>query len=161
VEKPILVAFAEAVADAIRELQQNVEVMPLRDVRSLEGYSAVVVGAPLYMFRWHKDAVAFLTRFRDALVGMPLAVFALGPFNDIEREWTEVRGQLDKELAKFPWLRTFDIKIVGGKFDAALLRFPYTLLPALKKLPAADIRDWRDIAEWGRKVSALFSPQEN
>jgi menaquinone-dependent protoporphyrinogen oxidase len=57
------------------------------------------MGAPLYMFRWHKDAKSFLARHRQALTARPAAVFALGPFHVDEKEFQDARGQLDKELA--------------------------------------------------------------
>lgn len=57
----------------------------------------MVLGTPLYMFHCHKDALGFLSRHRDALAKRPAAVFALGPFNDEEKEWQEVRGQMAGE----------------------------------------------------------------
>jgi menaquinone-dependent protoporphyrinogen oxidase len=162
----VLVAFAtrygstqevaEAVAEALREEDVEVEVSRLRDVRSLEEYRGVVIGAPLQMFRWHKDALGFLSRYRRALEGLPVAVFALGPFNDVEKEWADVRSQLDKELARLPWFTPVEVRVFGGKFDPQTLRAPYNLLPGLKRLPANDIRDWNEIAAWGRGLSMVF-----
>ena len=79
-----------------------VDIQTMREVRTLEGYDAVVLGAALYMFRWHKDARRFLSRHRNALTERPVAVFALGPVHDPydEEEWQDSRAQLDKELAK-------------------------------------------------------------
>ncbi len=139
---------AEAVATALREAGQQVDLQPLRGVRTLEGVRAVVMGAPLYVFHWHRDAKSFLSRHRRALAERPVVVFALGPFHDKEEEWQEVRKELDKELANFPWLTPLDIKIVGGKFDPAALRFPHNLIPALKQMPPTDIRDWAAIRDW-------------
>jgi menaquinone-dependent protoporphyrinogen oxidase len=75
---------AEAVAATLRERGLEVDIQPMRQVRTLAGYSAVVLGAPLYMFRWHKDARRFLSRHRQALTKHPpesirVAIFALGP----------------------------------------------------------------------------------
>ena len=78
----VLVAFAtrygstqevaEAVATALRAKGFDVDVRPLKTVRSVEGYGAVVVGAPLQMFRWHKDAFAFLKKHKPSpLVNSP------------------------------------------------------------------------------------------
>ena len=117
---------AEAVASTLGESGLAVDIQLLRDVKSLEGYQAVVMGAPLYMFRWHKDALHFLKRHRQALADRPTAVFALGPFNDVEKEWTDVRAQLDKALAKFPWFAPVAVQVFGGKFDPATLRPPYS-----------------------------------
>ncbi|HMN28643.1 MAG TPA: flavodoxin domain-containing protein, partial [Caldilineaceae bacterium] len=155
---------AEAVAQTLREGGLVVELQPMRAVRTLTGYGAVVLGAPLYMFHWHKDARNFLAQHHESLIDRPVAVFALGPFHDEEKEWQEVRTQLDKELARFPWLAPVAITVFGGKFDPAQLRFPFNLLPALKRMPASDIRDWTAIRAWAsglaEQFQATLSPAE-
>ena len=72
---------AEVVAATLREQGGEVDLRPIREVRTLAGYSAVVLGAPLYMFHWHKDARRFLSRYQSVLTGgLPIAIFAGGPF---------------------------------------------------------------------------------
>jgi len=144
---------AEAVAETLRERGLGVSVQPMQEVRTLQGYSAVVLGTALYMFRLHKDAHRFLTRHREALSKRPVAIFAMGPINNDEKEWQGVRAQLDKELAMFPWFTPVAQEIFGGKFDPAKLRFPYNLVPYLKRLPASDIRDWNAIRAWASTVA--------
>ncbi len=139
---------AEALADTLRQGGVEVDLQPAGKVRTLEGYRAVVLGAPLYLFHWHKDALGFLSRHRNALLQTPLAIFALGPINNVEKEFREARGQLDTELAKFPWLKPVAIEIVGGKLEPAKFRFPYNLIPAMRNMPASDIRDWDAIRAW-------------
>jgi len=149
---------AEAVASTLRERGLEVDFQPMQDVRTLDQYGAVVLGAPLYMFHWHKDALNFLARHRAALTARPVAIFALGPFHAEEKEYQEVRRQLDKELAKFPWLTPEAIAIFGGKFDPEKLTFPHNLVPALKNMPASDIRDWTAIRAWASDLAAQFQP---
>jgi len=144
--------IAEAVAATLRKAGLEVDCQPMRQVRTLDGYRAVVLGAPLYMFRWHKDARRFLSRHREALAKRPVAVFALGPFHDKEEEWKEVRAELDKELAKFPWFRPVAVEVFGGKFDPKNLGFPLSLIPALRQMPASDIRDWTAIRAWASNL---------
>jgi menaquinone-dependent protoporphyrinogen oxidase len=139
---------AEAAADTMRKQGLQVDVKPMRETGSLEGYGSVILGAPLYMFRWHKDARRFLSQNSESLKDKPTAVFALGPFNDEEKEFREARGQLDKELARHPWFSPVAVEVFGGKFDPALLRFPYNVVPGLKRLPVTDIRDWEAIRGW-------------
>ena len=135
---------AEAVTETLRECGLEVDIQPMRQVHTLSKYSAVVMGAPLYMFRWHKDARRFLSRHRKALAEQPVAIFALGPFTTgDEKEWQGSREQLDKELAKFPWLTPVTLEIFGGKFDLAKLRFPFSLF--MRQVPASDLRDWTAI----------------
>jgi len=144
---------AEAVAATLRDSGAEVDFLPMRNVRALSGYRMLVLGAPLYMFRWHKDALAFLSRHKDAASKLPVAVFALGPFHDEEKEWQSVRAQFDKELAKLPWFTPVAHEVFGGKFDPTKLLFPMNLIPALKKMPTSDIRDWGAIRTWARVLA--------
>ena len=145
---------AEHVAETLRESGLAVDVSPMREVRTLEGYDAAVLGAALYMYRWHRDARRFLSRHRQALADLPVAVFALGPTQDPhdEEEWENSRAQLDKELAKFPWFTPVAVELFGGKFDPEKLRFPLNWFAGSE--PATDIRDWAAIRAWAERLPA-------
>jgi len=144
---------AETVGEALREGGLAVDVRPLKDVRSLAEYGAVVVGTALYMFRWHKDARRFLSRHHRALTERPVAVFALGPVHDPhdEEEWQNSQAQLDKQLAKFPWLTPVAIELFGGKFDPEKLPFPINRLAGSE--PPSDARDWQAIRAWAADLA--------
>ncbi|MEJ2536329.1 MAG: hypothetical protein P8048_04635, partial [Calditrichia bacterium] len=90
------------------------------------------------------------------IVQRPIAIFALGPIHDEEKEWQDVQKQLDKALAKYPWLNPAAVEIFGGRFDPARLRFPYSFLPAMRKIPASDIRDWAKIKSWAENLRDLL-----
>jgi menaquinone-dependent protoporphyrinogen oxidase len=87
-----------------------------------------------------------------------VAVFALGPFREDAKEFQDARGQLDKELLNFPWFAPVAIEIFGGKFDPTALRFPYNLIPALKQMPASDVRDWTAIRAWTEDLAVKLYP---
>jgi len=148
---------AEAIAATLREGGLEVDIQPLREVRDLAGYSAVVLGAPLVMYHWHKDALGFLKRHRQALTERPVAIFALGPVHEPhdEEEWKSSREQLDKELAKYPWLAPVAQELFGGKFDPTKLRFPLNKLAG--KEPASDARDWIAIRTWAENLKAVLA----
>jgi len=155
--------IAEAIAATLRENGLEVDLEPAKEVKVLDEYTAVVLGAPIYMFHWHKEAKSFLSRHREALKKLPVAIFALGPFHDEEGEWKEVRAELDKELEKFLWLTPIAIEIFGGKYDEEKLRFPDNIivrLPGspLHNMPVIDIRDWTAIRDWASKLAAQFQP---
>jgi menaquinone-dependent protoporphyrinogen oxidase len=162
----VLVAFAtrygstrevaDAIGAALREKGLTVDIQPARAVRSLEAYNAVVLGAPLYMFRWHADALRFLSRHRQALAARPTAVFALGPFHDDEKERRQAREQLDKALTKYAWFAPKAVEVFGGKFDPARLDFPYNLIRPLKQMPASDARDWAAIGAWAGSLATTL-----
>jgi menaquinone-dependent protoporphyrinogen oxidase len=145
---------ADAVARTLRGEGLSAEVLPAKEVRAVDTYQAVILGAPLYMFRWHKDAHKFLGRHRKSLGHLPLAIFALGPWNNKEEELQSARDQLAKELAHYPWLRSLDTTVFVGKFDPAKLTFPYSWIPAMKNMLAKDERDWDAIQTWAADLAA-------
>lgn len=53
------------------------------------GNHAVMLGAPLYMFHLHKEALRFLSGHQKALTGgLPIAIFAGGPIEaNEEKDW--------------------------------------------------------------------------
>lgn len=169
-KKHILVAYAsthgstqevaDAVAVTLRGCGTEVDLLPARKVQSLEGYDAVVLGAPLYILHLHKDAQRFLAKHRKTLSsGLPVAVFAGGPFGKgDEAEWQTIRQQLDADLAKYPWLTPASVEVIGGRFDPAKLRFPWNLVPALKQMPPSDLRDWNAIRAWAGSLPAKMIP---
>lgn len=169
----ILVAFAtkygstqevaEAIADTLRSAGLAVTLEKAHNVKSLAGYGAVVLGAPIYIGAWHKEARDFLQRHRQELEKRPVAIFALGPTHDDEKERQESKAMLDKELAKFPWLAPVAVEMFGGKFDPSKLRFPDSLLVSLPAspihdAPPSDVRDWTAIRAWAAALPAKLQP---
>jgi menaquinone-dependent protoporphyrinogen oxidase len=144
---------AESIAETLRNKGHQVDLQPARKINSLDGYQAIILGAPLYMFRWHKDARRFLAQHQKVLARLPVAIFALGPFHKKDDELQSAREQLDKELAKFSWLAPVAVEVFVGKFDPGALRFPYSLIGPLKKMPASDERDWAIIGSWANSLS--------
>jgi menaquinone-dependent protoporphyrinogen oxidase len=148
---------AADVAATLRAQGVEVDVRPIREVKTLSGHRGVVLGAPFYMFQWHTDSRRFLARFqRELTQGLPIAIFAGGPIEDTPEQWQDRQKDLDRELAKYPWLTPASVQLIGGKFDPTKLRFPYNLLPALRKMPACDLRDWDAIRAWASTLLAQF-----
>lgn len=143
---------AEVIAATMRKHALEVEVRPASEVRTLDRYSAVVLGAPLYSGRWHKDASRFLKRHRTALSQRPVATFALGPRSAAEEERRSSRDQLDHALAKASWLAPVAIEVFGGVIDPTKLRFPFN------RMPASDARDWEAIRTWANNLATQFQP---
>jgi menaquinone-dependent protoporphyrinogen oxidase len=163
---PVLVTYAtrngstEEVARAVGETMRHdglpVEIKPVKDVQALKPREAVVLCVPLYMGRLHRDARQFLSENRDALTKIPVALFVLGPVQNVEKDWKGAQQQLAKELAKLPWLSPVAQHIVGGKFDPAKLGFPFNFI--MKKMPMSDVRDWTAIREFASQLAITLQP---
>jgi menaquinone-dependent protoporphyrinogen oxidase len=147
---------AEAIAGTLRESGFAVDLQPQREVRTLNEYNAVILGSPLMMNRWHKDTHGFLSRHRQALSQIPVAIFSLGPVHDPhdDQEWQACRAQLDKEVSKSSWFKPVAVELFGGRFDPALLQFPLNKLAG--SAPASDIRDWKAIRAWAENLPTML-----
>jgi menaquinone-dependent protoporphyrinogen oxidase len=143
---------AAIIAEELNKKGLIVDVKSVKEVKSLYEYRTIILGAPLIMFHWHKDALKFLEKYRKDLENKKIVIFALGPVHDPHdnTEWENSRKQLDKELSNFSWLKPVTSEILGGKFDPKLLRFPLNWLAG--SAPASDARDWKSIRAWANKV---------
>jgi len=142
---------AEAVDAVHREAGVVTALREVSDVHGLEDYGAVVLGAPIYMMRWHRDARRFLRRHEQELAERPLAVFALGPLHEDEAEWTKARSVLNAALAAREVVPVA-VGVFGGRVDPGQLRFPFS------KMPEEDVRDWQAIAAWAAELPRLLAP---
>jgi menaquinone-dependent protoporphyrinogen oxidase len=137
---------AEFVAAHLADAGVEAHTLPADRVRSLDEFEAVVLGAPLYMGRWHRDARAFLRRFGPELASRPFAVFALGPVKDEAKQWEEAREQLYLTLAHAPGVEPVTVGLFGGAIVPETLHFPFS------HVPAGDLRDWDEIREWTARL---------
>lgn len=141
---------ADVVAETLNKHGLDVETLPTDRVETLAPYSGVVLGGALYTGRWHPDAVRFLKRHRDALEGLPLAVFAMGPRTMEDSDVAASRAQLDNSLSKVPELEPVAVAVFGGVIDPAKLRFPFN------RMPAIDARDWAAIRAFAADLAVRF-----
>lgn len=143
---------AEAVGARLRDHGLTVDIVRMKEARSLDDYDAVVIGAPFYLGSLLKEARAWLERNSDTLASLPLALFTLGPMS-ADDDPDEAAGQLDRALEKLPQLHPIASTMFVGAFDPGKLRGCDKVLTALPASPlhgvgARDDRDWETIAAW-------------
>jgi menaquinone-dependent protoporphyrinogen oxidase len=176
---------AQAVGEEIARSGLGVDVKTLEQVRSLEGYAGVVVGAPMIM-GWHRSALRFLKRNREAFQRIPLAVFitAMSLTKTGEMSADGVPVTVDGKLPKAPvkaeglnfreryallsnYLRPVlgairpakpaSIGVFGGRLEYGRLKWWAVLFVMLViQAPAGDRRDWPAIRSWAAGVPAAF-----
>jgi menaquinone-dependent protoporphyrinogen oxidase len=136
---------AQTVSEVLQERGARVTLRPASAVReSVARFDLVVLGAPLYSGRWHRDAHRFLRRHRRELSGLPVAVFGMGPRTDTEEAWQHSRAQLDKALARRGWLTPVTITVFGGADP-----------PGDSKRRRRDLRNWDTIGVWAAQLPGV------
>jgi menaquinone-dependent protoporphyrinogen oxidase len=142
---------ATALAADLRAAGHDVDLLSAgaAAVAGTAGYDSVVLGGALYKGRWHADACTFVRRHHDALVQLPLAVFALGPRTLEADAVADSRKQLDAVLARLE-VEPELVTIFGGVIEPKTLHFP------LNRMSRSDARDWQAIDAWSEEVGALI-----
>ncbi|MET9492957.1 flavodoxin domain-containing protein [Nocardia sp. NPDC006630] len=161
-QEPVLVAFgstrggtaeiAEWIGESLRESNIAVEVKPANEVRSLEGYRAVVLGGALYSGRWHRDARRLARRSARQLADRPTWLFASGPLdNTADRpEGGNVFGA--KAVHKIAdRVRARSLTIFGGRLEPTARGFPAA---SMAKNRSGDFRDRDRIHAWAKGIAA-------
>lgn len=149
---------ARAIAAEVEKQGEAVTVLPIEAVEKLDPYGAIVLGIPLYMGHFPGAARRFLRAHQQTLMQRPVALFVLGPIHPVEEEFAEARRQAERQLTKFPWFKPVAKVVFGGRYDPAKLGFPLSLIPALKRMPANEARDWEKIREWADGLAGRMRP---
>ena len=147
---------AETITAVLRQAGLTIDVQPMQEVKSLEHYDAVVLGAAIYNAKWHPDAHQFLSQYQESLSQQPVAIFALGPLSTSKAAMRNSRRQLDGELIKYPWLKPVALEMFAGKYDPSK--------PGLgffeRFVPASDHRNWDAVRAWANALPVQLERAE-
>jgi menaquinone-dependent protoporphyrinogen oxidase len=179
------VEVAQAVAEEIARSEVQVDVLPLGEVKSLAGYDGVVLGGPMIM-GWHRQAIGFLKKHRQALQRIPLAVFvmAISLTQTGEMNVGGVPIYVDDQLPKPPEqpghlrfreryarlsnyvqpilravrpVKPASMGVFGGRLEYGRLKWWAVLFVMLIiQAPAGDRRNWVAIRAWAAGLPAAL-----
>jgi menaquinone-dependent protoporphyrinogen oxidase len=140
---------AEAIAAVLREGGATADAMNARDVKSLDGYDAVVIGTSVHMGKVPKEAVRFASKHQGALGRLPVAEFivCLTMCEDTPEHRTTALGYLDQINAAAPHMKPLEVGLFGGVVlqgteDAKKLN------PILRSMAASMAKNMRDGRDW-------------
>ncbi len=144
--------IAEAVGKELKAAGHNVEVKEMKTVTSVEGYTAIVIGAPMYAAKYI-EAKKFVDRFRENIAGLPVAAFAVGlaAVSKDPRLIDETKNALQGSLDP---IKPVSTTLFAGNLDAKKISFiTRKMVEHFGKVPAGDYRDWDAIAAWGKEIA--------
>ena len=141
---------AEAIGEALRDENTEVDVRRAKEVTDVSPYRAVVVGTGIRVGRAHRRMLAFLERHRDALSKVPVTYFVvcMTMQDDTEENRRKAEAFLDPVREKVPQVRPVDVGLFGGVVDYKKLPLLLRLMLKRMKTPQGDFRDWEAIREW-------------
>jgi menaquinone-dependent protoporphyrinogen oxidase len=138
---------AEAIAGTLRDAGHAAEAMRARDVRSLDGWDAVILGSALYAAHWQRDANRFVGRLSEDLRARPLWLFSSGP---LDARLAAANLPMSDQAADL----TDDLHALGHRTFGGRLAADAPLDPqVLETHPIGDFRDWSAIRAWAAMIA--------
>ena len=145
--------IAEVIGKELRKRQYEVEVRPVDQVDSLDGYDGFVIGSAVYAGSWMKPAAKFLRANQRLLAGHPVWFFSSGPTgqgdpNELMDGWT-----FPENLAKVrETIKPKEVILFHGNLDPDKLNFAEKMIVKSVKATIGDYRDWLVIRGWARTI---------
>jgi menaquinone-dependent protoporphyrinogen oxidase len=148
--------IAHRLAEVLERAGLAVDVLPMRQVRDLDRYDAVVLGSAIHQQAWLPEATAFVSNNRSVLVDRPVWLFSVGMSDALPRMVRKAahNGQ-DRRLAAA--LRDV-VHPRGHRLFSGVARaedFPRWVGVLFRSVSArfGDMRDWGQIEGWANEIA--------
>ena len=156
------IGVAEAIGKILVENGAQVDVIPMRDVKNLSIYDAVVAGSAIRNKTWLPEAMQFIRTYQKELRTKPFAVFLVCmtlamPNGENYRShistWLDPVRALVKPVSVGLFAGGLDISKIESFSDRLMFRVS-VMFGVWKE---GDHRNWNAINEWAVQLKPLLS----
>ena len=139
----------------------EVDVIPMKDVKNLENYEAVVAGSGIQAGAWLPEAMQFVRENRSELSKKPFAAFLVcmtlamkngENYRGHVQSWLQPVKSLVPTITSEVFAGGLDLKKIPSASDR--IKFRLSTLFGIWK--AGDYRDWGAIRLWAIELKRVF-----
>jgi menaquinone-dependent protoporphyrinogen oxidase len=141
--------IASVIAEDLRAAGVEVDLHDVREVSTVEGYGAVILGSAIYAGSWLPEARSFAEEYRDELSRLPVWLFSSGPLG---AEDPQPPFDLEKFAVSLGDMKVRAHQLFVGKLDPDQLGFGERLMGKMVGAPSGDFRDWAVIRSWAAGI---------
>lgn len=147
--------IAERIGQVLQQEGLQVDVLPVKKVKSPADYGAFVIGSAAYIGNWRKEASNFVKNNEKALAGCPVWIFSSGPAGKGDPV-KQMNGWLMPKALQpvIDRIKPRDITIFHGVINIDKLNFIEKWMMKQVKTEYGDFRDWETIANWAKGIAA-------
>jgi menaquinone-dependent protoporphyrinogen oxidase len=142
---------AAVIARKLADAELAVDLRRARNVRSVDGYRAVILGSAIRAGQWLGEASGFVKTHREALAARKTAFFTLCMTlqHDTPGNREKVAGYLKpvREVLEPNWIEFF-----AGKMEYRRLALGPRLIVKAVKVREGDFRNWNTIGSWADRL---------
>jgi menaquinone-dependent protoporphyrinogen oxidase len=154
--------IAENICEVLSEAGISTEIMSVEQVRDIDPYQAVILGAAVYIGKWPQEAVKFLQANERMLAVRPVWLFSSGPTG--EGDPVELVAGLRLPEALQPVadrIQPRDIAVFHGYINPDKINYiEKWAIKSLVKKPFGDFRNWNAIAAWATSIAEAMKEAE-
>jgi menaquinone-dependent protoporphyrinogen oxidase len=152
--------IAEKIGAVLIEEELQSDILPVKQVKDISKYTAMVLGSAVYIGMWRKEVEAFIRNNEITLSGIPIWIFSSGPTGDkdaaeLMQGWVippALKPVIDRINPK-------DIIVFHGLIDSSKMNFFENWAIKNVKAPLGDFRRWDDISAWAKSIAAELKRQ--
>lgn len=155
------VGVAEAIGKTLAENGAKVDVLPMREVKDLSPYDAVVAGSAVNGGAWLPEAMQFVRGHQTELKHKPFASFLVcmtltmkngEQYRGHVSSWLDPVRALVRPLSEGLFAGGLDIRKIPSFSNR--LKFRLSVLFGVWK--EGDHRDWNAIRQWAQEIEPLL-----
>jgi menaquinone-dependent protoporphyrinogen oxidase len=148
---------AEAIGKSLAEGGAQVDVLPMKSVKDLATYQAVVAGSAIHGQRWLPEAMQFIRDHQAELARIPFASFMVcitlsmtnpDQYREGLKTWMNSVRDLVRPVSEGYFAGALDFSRVPFSFNVLAMRF--VVLTGMWK--EGDHRDWNAIRAWAESL---------
>lgn len=162
--KKVLIAYASkhgSTAEIAKKIEEDLNqsgfectTLPVKQVKDLSGFQAIVVGTGLYMGQWQKDAVRFIKQNKALLENQKVWIFTSGPTGEGDPVKL-VQNRLVPEglRAAIEEIKPKDIAVFHGNIVLSKLSGFEKWIIGKVNAAIGDFRNWQSISSWATGIA--------
>lgn len=164
--KPVLITYAtwsgstaevaEYLAKSFAQAGIPVVLQPMKAVKTVNEFSAVILGTAVRIGKIHRDASKFVRRHQRELGDLPTACFVvcMTAKDPTPENQTTTAGYLDQLGGS---LKPQSKIAFAGVWRASAFPFPLNRILRASQMEEGDYRNWEVISAWGDEIAARLS----
>jgi menaquinone-dependent protoporphyrinogen oxidase len=151
--------IAEKIAERLASANLSVKTLPVKQVKDLSLYDAVVLGAAVYVGGWVKPFGKFLSVNQQRLAQLPVWLFSSGPTGEGDPvELLQGWRYPDKFKPLVESIAPREIVVFHGALFPEKLGLIEKKMIETVKAETGDFRDWDAVFAWADKIISALSP---
>ena len=146
--------IATAIAEGLQKQDRDVDVRNVKDVYDITGYSAVIIGSPIYYGKVLPELKAFVSLHKNMLHEIPVIGFLSGySLLDISPEKKQAASAAFDQIRKDIEIR--DIGYFAGKISEEQLSFKDKAIMKIMGVKSGDYRNREAAFIWAQGLIDL------